>query len=54
MKTALLFKALGDCPDVLETPETLVAHATKHKNKEARQHKSRKTLETLFALQEAV
>ena len=54
MKTALLFKPMGDCPGVLETPDTLLAHATKHKNKEAHAHKSRKTLETLFALQEAV
>lgn len=53
MKTAILFKVLGDCPAMLEIPGALVVHA-KRNNKESLQNRDHQTLRVLSALQEAV
>jgi hypothetical protein len=54
MKPAHLFKVLGDCPATLETPDSLLRHATRKRARTETNLSDRHSqLNALFALQEA-
>ncbi|MEE8259034.1 MAG: hypothetical protein V3R20_05045 [Sphingomonadales bacterium] len=55
MKAALLFKAIGNCPDTMSTHDNLVRHAKRQRViREVNLSDRHSNVTALFALQEAV